>query len=196
MIKDIFIDVETTGLDAKQHGIIQIAGIIVIDGEWKEDFNLPCNIFPDDAVSDKALEINGKPLDEIRSYADPIEVYQFITGVLKEYVDKYDRKDKFNFIAYNAGFDMDFMRQWFTKNNDKYFGSWFHFPYIDVMGLAAQYLKAEREIMPNFKLGTVANHLLIEIDKAELHDAMYDIKLAQAIYEFITKEESHGKNNN
>jgi DNA polymerase III epsilon subunit-like protein len=35
---NIFIDVETTGLDHNKHGIVQLAAIPIIDGEKKESF--------------------------------------------------------------------------------------------------------------------------------------------------------------
>lgn len=33
---------------------------------------------------------------------------------------------------------------WFEKSRDKYFGSWFYFPPIDVMGMAAVHLISRR----------------------------------------------------
>ena len=39
LMKNLWIDLETTGLDVKKHGVVQIAGIVEIDGEIQESFN-------------------------------------------------------------------------------------------------------------------------------------------------------------
>ena len=41
-MKLLWLDVETTGLNKEKCDIIQIAGIVVIDGEEKERFNFKC----------------------------------------------------------------------------------------------------------------------------------------------------------
>lgn len=50
------------------------------------------------------------------------------------------------------------------QNGDKYFGSWFWSNSIDVMVLATPYLAAKRTEMENFKQGTVAKALGIQVD--------------------------------
>ena len=39
----LWVDVETTGLDRHRHGIIQIAGMVEVDGEVVETFDLRMN---------------------------------------------------------------------------------------------------------------------------------------------------------
>ena len=185
--KKIYIDVETTGLNPDEHGIIQIAGIIEIDDKIEKSFNLRSNIHKDDAFDPKALEVIGKTIEQIHEFPDAVSVHQQFCEIMQEFVDKYDSKDKFSFIAYNAGFDMDFLRSWFGKCGDKYFGSWFWFPYIDVMTLAYNSLLKERPEMTNFKLGTVADKMGLELEKTKLHDALYDVKLAMMLYKQFEK---------
>ena len=189
MINDMFIDVETTGLDPKVNGIIQIAGMIEIEGKIVKTFNLDCNVFPDDVITDKALKVNKKTRDQIALYADPIDVFKTLLIIMEKYVSRYNPQEKFHFIGYNAPFDMDFMREWFRKLGDQYFGSWFHFPDIDVMRLAAQHMKNVRSTMPNFRLATVAEKLGIEIDTEATHDALYDIVLTQKVYYHVINRE-------
>jgi len=190
MIKDIFIDVETTGLDPEKNGIIQIAGMIEIEGKIVKTFNLDCCPFPEDRINNKALAVNKKTIDEIWQYPDPLDVYKILTDTMGDYVDRFDHTDKFHFIAYNAPFDMEFLREWFAKaGSKKYFGSWFHFPDIDAMRLAAQHLKNVRASMPNFRLATVAEKLGIEIDTEATHDALYDINLTKKVYYHVTNRE-------
>lgn len=92
------------------------------------------------------------------------------------------KRDKLTWLGYNAAFDADMMRAWFEKAGDKYFGSWFWWPPIDVMGLAAHHLRDRRHTMMNFRLATVARELGIA-PPADLHDAAADIDLTWRIYQ-------------
>ena len=53
-MKFIFIDVETTGIASPQSGLIQLAGVIEIDGEEKQSFNFRIRPFPNDEISEEA----------------------------------------------------------------------------------------------------------------------------------------------
>ena len=54
------------------------------------------------------------------------------------------------------------------------------------MVLATPYLAAKRGQMENFKQGTVAATLGIQVDENKLHDALYDIQLCRAIYDIVS----------
>lgn len=56
------------------------------------------------------------------------------------------------------------------------------------MVLATPYLTAQRSEMENFKQGTVAKALGIQVDDSKLHDAMYDIAICRAIYDVVCKK--------
>ncbi len=58
-------------------------------------------------------------------------------------------------MAYNARFDAYHVRAWFDKNGDKFFGSWFFHPPIDVMRLAAVHVMRKRAGMSDFRLPIV-----------------------------------------
>lgn len=186
MAKACFIDVETTGLDPVKNGILQIAGQIEIDGKMEERFNIECRPFDDDEVNAAALAVNGIELDSLKDRQDPREAFSKLKRILSRYVAPYDSTDKFWFFAYNAPFDSGFMREFFNKNGDKYYGSWFWTPAMDLMVLAAACLINERPSMPNFKLATVAKHLGVEVAEASLHDAMYDVLLMRQVFAAVT----------
>lgn len=188
MLKFCFIDTETTGTDPKKNGIIQIAGEIVFADENKmlelhsrANFNYSLKPFENDYIEDKALEVNGITRKQINNFSEPKLVYSQFSDTLSGCCDKFDKQDKLFFIGYNARFDMDFMRAWFEKNNDKYFGSWFFFPPIDVMNIAIFNCIKERHLLPNFKLATVAEHLGITAE-GDFHDAMKDILVTKKIF--------------
>ena len=135
--KKVFLDVETTGLDPKRNGIVQIAGLVEINGRIAKQFNYNVCPFPDDILDVDALEINKYTKEQIMGFLSPDTVKANIEGMLDPYVDKYNKMQKFNFYAYNAKFDFDFMWAWWKKTGDNYFGSWFWTPPIDIMALAA-----------------------------------------------------------
>lgn len=187
-MKTFYFDIETTGVNFWQHGIHQISGAIEIDGELKERFDFKVEPYPMAIIDPEALLISGVTKEQIEAYPAMGSVYKDIIVMLSRYVDKYNKQDKFFLIGYNnASFDNQFLRAFFTQCNDKYFGSWFWSSHIDVMVLAAEYLKNDRHKMIDFKLKTVAAYLGIEIDETRLHDAQYDIDLTINIYKIITK---------
>jgi DNA polymerase-3 subunit epsilon len=178
MLNKIYIDLETTGLDPVKNGIIQIAGVIDTPSNGTIEFEYCVRPFLKDEITDEALQVTGKTREEILGYEEPYSVYKKFISKLLTHIDRYNSKQKFIFIGYNSRFDADFLRAWLIKNSDQYFGSYFFWPPVDVMNLAAHSLSFERATLPDFKLGTVARHLGIEVPHGEaLHDAMTDINL-------------------
>ena len=186
-MKTIIIDVETGGLDPKENALLQMSGQIEIDDKVVETFNYFIQPHRNDILVDAALQVGGFDRTEIEDpdgrFVPPLIVYAQFTTLLGRFVNKFNKRDKMFFIGYNAhSFDMPFVREWFRKCGDKYFGSYFFYPCIDVMILAAWKLRDIRHSMPNFQLGTVAKQLGIELDEQRLHDAMYDVEMTRAIY--------------
>lgn len=178
--KQFFVDVETTGVDHRVNGIWQIAARMVINGECVETFKREMKPFPNQLVNSKALEVGGITMEQLRGFEEPAAVYTDLVKMLKKYVDKFNKKDKFFFIAYNAFFDSEFVRAWMGNNGDKYYGSWFWTPYIDVMQLAAFVLAERRAELENFKLETVLAYFGIPLENA--HDGMCDIVATEQLF--------------
>lgn len=187
-MKLLFFDLETTGTYPGKHGIHQMSGMIVIDGEIKEKFDFKVRPNPQAEILDEALEVAGVTRDQILAYPPMGEVYhQFVDGILAKYVDRYNKTDKFFLVGYNnASFDNQFLRGFFLQNGDKYFGSWFWANCMDVMVLATPYLAAKRAEMKDFKQDTVAKALGIPVEDEKLHDALYDIEICKAIFDIVT----------
>ena len=136
-MKVVFFDLETTGTLVNKHGIHQISGMIVIDGEVKETFDFKVQPNPKAEIVQEALDVAGVTKEQILSYPAMGYVYGQFTAILNKYVDKYNKQDKFFLAGYNnASFDNQFLRAWFLQNGDKYFGSYFWSNSIDVMVLA------------------------------------------------------------
>lgn len=188
MIKKIFYDLETTGLDPVLNGVHQLSGCIEIDGNIAEYFNIKIKPFGTDEIEDKALEVGGITLEMLGSYQTPQEGHAKFMKLLGKYVNKFDKKDKYFLYGYNnRKFDDNFLRSWFEKLGDKYFGSWFCQYTSDIMVLAVEHLLEDIPNMENFKLMTVARHLGIEIDETKAHDAVYDIDISRRVYEIVKK---------
>ena len=184
-IKNIFLDLETTGTDYLRHGIYQIGGVVKYENIYQE-FEFKCDIFAEDEINPAAFDpqkTNVIP-DDLRGYPDPMEIHDlFINTVLSKHIDRYDKQDKFWFINFGAEFDAKFLRRWMESCGDNYFGAWFWYPVIELQSLAGELLKEQRPKMENFQLATVCRTLGIPVDDSKTHTALYDAKLAMQIYE-------------
>ena len=180
---EIYLDVETTGLSAHRNGIWQLAFIMYYKGEEVETFKRNIAPMPMDTPDKKALDFNNLTEEQVRGFSDPIKCFKDVVSILDKYIDKFDKKEKAYFYGYNARFDMDFMRAFFEKNGNKFIGSYFWFPPIDVMNTAMLHLIKDRPSMENFQQSTVAEKMGIQVDSEKLHDALYDLKLTKQIQE-------------
>lgn len=185
-IKLLYFDVETGGLDFKKNCIHQLSGIIEIGGVEKQRFNYRIAPHPSGIMEDEALAISHTTRADLATFPSQQVVFKELCTILGQYVDKFNKYDKFHLVGYNsASFDNPFLRAFFKQCGDDYFGSWFWSVPIDVMVLAGQYLLNERNGMPNFKQSTVAKHFGIEIDETRLHDAVYDVEVLIQIYKYM-----------
>lgn len=188
-MKIAYIDVETTGVVVNIHCIHQVACIIEIDGFEMESFELKMKPHPDAQIDVNALSVSGVSESLINSYEHTQQsAKDEFERILSNYVDQYDKTDKFHFIGYNSrGFDEPFVRMWFRLCESNYYGSWFWSMGIDVAVLAAQTLIHRRHHMKNFKLSTVAREMGVSFDESKTHDALYDVEKTKDIYKLITE---------
>lgn len=185
--KLFFYDLETTGVQHWKNGIHQISGAIMIDGEIKERFNFKVCPHEKAIIDDKALEVGNVTKEQILAYPNMRTIYNELIKLLSKYCDKFNKKDKFHLVGYNNNsFDNQFFRAFFVQNDDQYFGSWFWADSIDCYVLASNKFRKERHNFENFKQGTVAKHLGIEVDETKLHDAEYDIDICIQIFKLVS----------
>lgn len=182
-MKLLFFDLETTGVKFWRNGIHQIGGIVDIDGQEAERFDIRLAPNPAATIEQEALDVAGVTLEQVQSYQPMEDGYRQLVSILSKYVDKFDKRDKMYLVGYNnAGFDNSFLRALFQQCGDKYFGSWFYPNCMDVYVMVTPFLMGVRNDMENFKLMTVAKTMGIEIDENKLHDATYDIELTRDIF--------------
>lgn len=188
MSKLLYLDLETTGLYSWKNAVVQISGEVEIDGVTKEKFNLLVKPFAGAVIEDTALKVNGRTREELETFTCAPEIFNVFRTMLEKYVSKWNKKDKFFMVGYNShSFDSQFLREFFKKNGEKYYGSYFWSAGHDVMLLAAYKLSEVRHQMKDFKLMTVAKQLGIEVDESRLHDAEYDIEITKAMYKEVIR---------
>lgn len=180
-----FIDVETTGLDPYFNGIHQLALLLEVDGVVVEEKSWNIKPFERDRIDPKALAVSGRTEEDFLKFPVPQLIHSDLLTCLKKYVDPYRKTDKFWFIGYNALFDYQFLRKWFEKLGDKFCGSFFWHPPLDVMTLMGFHLMESRPEMKDFKLKTVAEEMAIDVEDGRFHDALFDVAITRELFHMM-----------
>jgi len=195
-MKLLWIDTETTGLNAVRHDIIQLAGMVVIDGKVVDEFDLKCAPYDIDAVDAKALQVNGIKRDDLMKRPNPKDTLDVFVNRLDQHVNRFDKEDKLICAGHNVGFDLDFTFNWFKKGGNDYFYSYADYHKLDTVPLAMWTNMMRLTNFKSYKLESLCNDLGIEIVGA--HDAMVDVKAARALIRklsSILRESKNGTKN-
>ena len=189
MNKIIFIDTETGGVNAEKSALIQLSGIIEVDGTEKEKFNFYIKPFENSELNEKALEVQGRTLEELETekYIDESIIYKKFLEILDKYIDKYDKNDKFIVAGYNVKFDIDILKALFERNNDKFLFSYFNSSMLDPLySVRLLQVAGILPVLENNKLETWCKYFNIEL---KAHDSLQDItatkKLIEKLIELI-----------
>lgn len=180
MKKILWIDTETTGKDATLHSMIEIAGIVDIDGKAIVEFDYFVKPHPNYEIDDYALEVNKISREKMKEFSEIATVHAQIKDLMGKYVDPYNKKDKFAIAGQNISFDLDFLSHFFMRQGDSYLGSYIDFrDRVELMDItrgmkALGFLKSD-----NVRLETVCKELGIEI---RAHNALSDIKATREVY--------------
>ncbi len=175
MAKKLFwFDCETTGLDPIKNDIIELACIVEINGEIKASKLWRIQPLNFSAINDDALKVNQLTLEQLKTFDTPTNVHKELIDFLSYFVDRYDSNDKFYIGGYNVEFDLQFLKSFFEKNNDKFFGSFFNYKKIDPLALIRyiEYYNILHVRLENHKLETVAKYFGIHLKP---HSALDDI---------------------
>ena len=186
-MKFLYLDTETTGVNPKEDSIFQIS-CIYIDTEalsnGPEEYDFKLAPYKNKGLSPMAKEKTGMTDEEINSYPPQDLVFEEFREKICAKVNSRDRGDKMFLLGYNISFDDSFLREWFSFNGDRYYGSYFWNPCIDAMPLAGLRLMAARPFMPNFQLSTVYKALTGK-DLEGAHDAMSDVRATKEIFDIL-----------
>lgn len=183
-MKIFWFDCETSGLNPRKNGIIQLAYLLEINGELVKQQTLWANCATKE-IEDKALEVTGFTRKQIASYPPQSEMYSALLRTFDSVIDRYNKNDKLIAAGYNVAFDVEFLRQLWFDCGDRYFGSYIAHGTIDPAHLFRylQYIGAAEETITKLTLSDLAE--LFAVDATEAHDAAADIAMTREIYHRI-----------
>ena len=187
-VKILWFDTETTGLDPNRHGLIQVAGIIEIDGVAVETFDITSAPMSRDEIDYEALRINGREYDDIIQYDAPAVAKARLSAILARHCDKFDKLDKFSLGGQNVAFDVGFLSSFWNKQGDKFLGSYINWRKIDLLQIVDMMSTFGGLELPNRKLKTICEYLGVELSDA--HDALSDIVATRECFNILMR----GKN--
>ena len=190
MKKVLWLDVETTGLDCKKHGLREVGFIIEIDGVEVDKGVFKINPFTyttkDVEIDDYALEISKVSIEDLESYDRVSYCFKELMKKLVKYVNVNDKNDCFVIAGYNTAFDIGFIKEWFKEMGllDSY-KDLFHYKSLDVFSIVFALRHIGLNSAENDKLETMCNYFGIEIDA---HNALSDIEATKKLYELICEK--------
>jgi len=160
MIKKIYIDIETGGLNPKEHAITSIA----------------CIICTHDKVTEKALKVQGKTIDEL--IEDGITQQEAFFKLLNFFEDNnINKENKAQPVGYNVQFDLDFLEELFTLYDYNLYDFLSHRS-IDILNTVRQLESWELINTENNKLKTVCEYFNIPLIA---HNALNDIRATKQL---------------
>lgn len=107
----IIIDIETTGLNYWENGILSI-GALCFDNPEKQFYG-ECKLDEDDVITEEALKINGFSIEEIKS-----EKKQTQKELIKGFFEWLEKQDIRILAGHNVGFfDLNFIKTKAKKYN-------------------------------------------------------------------------------
>ena len=190
MKKVLWLDVETTGLDCRKHGLREVGFIIEIDGVEVDKGVFKINPFTyttkDVEIDDYALEISKVSIEDLESYDSSSYCFKELMKKLVKYVNVNDKNDCFVIAGYNTAFDIGFIKEWFKEMGllDSY-KDLFHYKSLDVFSIVFALRHIGLNSAENDKLETICNYFDIEIDA---HNALSDIEATKKLYELICEK--------
>lgn len=194
-LKVLYFDIETTGLECKEHDIVHLAMIAEVNGKvvGEHEFRMRPRRF--DNIHPEALKANGFTLDELKALPPQEEVFPEIVAALDTYIDKFDRSDKFYPVGYNVRFDIGFVVELFKNNKNDYLGSYFNWRDVDLLYLMYVYEFMGHHKLPNYRMETVSTYYGI---KHAAHDALSDTRVVRELtHKFLMpyiRMEAHEEN--
>lgn len=186
MKKILYIDCETSGLNPVKHDILELGLMIEVNGIIKEKHDIFMQPFNYESIEEESLKINNLTIDKIRKFPHPRTVYPVLNKMFSKYVDRYDKNDKFSPAGYNVTFDLNFLSEFWIKNDDKYFGSFCNWRQrLDPLPLLAMLQFKDFCTFENLKLETVCKYFKIPLTEA--HNALADIVATRELLNHILK---------
>ena len=197
----VFVDVESGGLDANRHPLIQVAAV-AFDIDWHEVERFEVKLMFDEATCDtNALKKISYDRRLWNAHAvQPLTAYQRFCYFLREHatLEKVSRTKGVPYhvarlFAHNASFDSSFLWRWHEmlrcENPDLFLPADRH---VICTLQTALILFDQEQTIPrpiDYKLGTLCEYFGVPFSTNEAHDALYDCLAAARLYHAMTTGE-------
>lgn len=161
----VIVDLETTGLSPLNSEIIEIGAIKVVNNKVVDAMDV--FVRPSRPLSPFTTRLTGitnEMVDEGLSIKQALKVFE-------------EFSDGMRLMAHNAKFDMGFLDTYMRKN----LGKGAPTNTLDTLAMSRAILKG----VPNYKLGTLANHF--NIDYSGAHRSLRDCEITLEVYNNIRK---------
>lgn len=156
----VFLDIETTGLEA-HHEIIEIGVQCVVNGECTERWSKL--IVPKNRIPDQIVKLTGITNEMVQS--EGVLLKDALVQLMEIVAGK-------TVVCYNSTFDLSFLQKAYAENN-------LEPPFtkiIDVLPMA----RKEIENLNSYKLGSVAKYFGISTDA--MHRALQDCDILRKVF--------------
>lgn len=183
----LFIDVETTGLDANKHTMIELAARLDSDGKTIDKFHAKFFNSKNVHIDLGALKVNKVALKELMVAKPEIEEIARLVDWLLELTTKV--KGQIYVSGQNVQFDVNFLKNTLAKYNVEGLDQIIGYKYIDTFSLAMGLINAGKLITENNKLNleNIAKSLNIDLTNKQLHTAEADVDIAAEVFYGLVK---------
>ena len=187
MIKKLWIDIETSGLDHNNESIVQLVAIYAEDDKIIDSFSIYAH--PDKFTNnfEQASKIHGLTKEFVlENGVDETDLYINFIKFLDKHIGKYIKGDRAILAGSRSEFDYLFIKELFSRANDDGFYSYFYTVPFDINQLALTCVNFGLMDPPtNYKLQTLCSALGVGIGNA--HNAEDDIIATIKIYKKLKK---------
>lgn len=187
----IWYDLETTGLEADVHGVVQIAFLFEKDGELVDKYvsKINCDTYSRDVgINQTALDINGNTVEQILTYPSVTTVLDEIQVLLRKHYGTHKAK----LVGFNnTSFDKYFLTELYNTAGRKA-DDFYHFKQLDIFE-AVKWLQYTGLIKSTFnqRLVTLLEEFglaSVEEIQAHAHDALWDVHQTRELSLYLANQ--------
>lgn len=171
-MKHIFLDTETTGLEAERgHRIVEVVALAYENRQPKDDFHSFCN--PERAIDAQAQKVHGIT----PSFLEDKPIFSAIAKELAEFLDGNE------IIIHNAEFDCAFL--------DAEFGRCKMPPIREICKITCSLELARRRVtgLRHYRLEDLCRHFGVDDSARVTHNARLDAELLAGVYFAMMREQ-------
>jgi DNA polymerase III epsilon subunit-like protein len=194
-----FFDLETGGLNARRHPIIQLAAVAVDQNlEPLEAFEAKIRFDPKKADQNSLRKNHYSPGQWAREASAPKEVAEEFGQFLRRHAavpmlsSEGTTYHVAQLVAHNAGFDGPFLQAWYER-----LGVYLPARYqvLCTVQRAMWFFEERRDEPPppNFKLATLCQHFGVSFHAASAHEALADVAATVNLYRALLNHRVNGR---